>query len=76
MMQIIVIGGGSIGKRHIKNLLELDMAIQLTVVEPCELLCEEIMNDFAVDTYFKLDEAMQKKKYDVAFICSPGTNAG
>ena len=30
----MVIGGGSIGKRHIKNLLELDMAIQLTVVDP------------------------------------------
>jgi predicted dehydrogenase len=71
MMQIIVIGGGSIGKRHIKNLLELDMAIQLTVVDPCETLCEEIKNDFAVDTYFKLEEAIQKKKYDVAFICSP-----
>ena len=70
-MNIIVVGGGSIGRRHIQNLLQLNLDISVTVVEPFEIVNSEIIRDFDVDTYLNLKDALCAKKYEVAFICSP-----
>ena len=70
-MQIIVVGGGSIGKRHIANLLKLNMTIQITAVDPSEAISNKIRHQFGIDVYLTLDEALYEKKYDLAFICSP-----
>jgi siroheme synthase (precorrin-2 oxidase/ferrochelatase) len=33
-MKVVVIGTGSIGRRHIANLLKLEQELELTVVDP------------------------------------------
>lgn len=59
-MRILVIGGGSIGKRHKKNLASLGHTIALVDVNP------EHKQDFS-----SIDAACAAETFDAAFICSP-----
>lgn len=70
-MNIIVVGGGSIGKRHIRNLLSFDAVAKVVVVDPSDLICQNIVNEFGIATFLTLESALEKEKYDVAFVCSP-----
>ena len=67
-MNFLVIGGGSIGKRHLNNLLSLSQKAE--VVEPVESKAVEIEKKFKVKVYLKLNEAL-KHTYDAAIICNP-----
>lgn len=65
-MNILVIGAGSIGKRHIGNLLSLGYT-KISVVSRSVL-----PNDIAhLDSYKSLQSALLDKDFDAAFICTP-----
>lgn len=69
-MKFLVVGGGSAGKRHLKNLLFLGQ--QVVVCEPLEDRAREIAGQFKVPVVHQLKDAF-KERYDAALIANPNT---
>ena len=70
-MKILVIGCGSIGKRHIKNLLKMNFKLKnIHVVETRKDRIKEINKLGIKNTFNNLNEAL-KNKYFAGFVCSP-----
>lgn len=69
-MKILVIGCGSIGKRHIGNLLKLKAGDVMAFDKDAERLREVPQISKKVKLFFKLDAAW-KDNPDVVFICTP-----
>lgn len=71
-MNFLIIGCGSIGKRHIRNLISIGInKDNLNCVETRDDRIKEV-NDYGIKNTFKnLDDAIDKKKYDAAIVCSP-----
>lgn len=71
MKNILVVGGGSIGKRHARNLLSLGQK-NIFVVEPnADRAKEDIETKLGLATFRSLEDAFAENKFDIAFICSP-----
>ncbi|MEM3364395.1 MAG: Gfo/Idh/MocA family oxidoreductase [Candidatus Micrarchaeia archaeon] len=68
-MNIFVIGCGSIGRRHIKNLISLGYSP--IGIDPFQEYREYVEKEFKVKTYEDIDIAMQKMVPDIALICTP-----
>jgi len=68
-MRFLVIGCGSIGKRHIGNLKTLGAGdiIAHDVSPEC---CHKIEDEFGIKTYTEFDKALAQKA-DAALICTP-----
>ncbi|OGH72377.1 MAG: hypothetical protein A2921_04460 [Candidatus Magasanikbacteria bacterium RIFCSPLOWO2_01_FULL_43_20b] len=69
MKNILIIGGGSIGKRHLRNLLSLGER-NVAVVETNPERAEADKKEFNIPVYNSLEEIFDKK-FDVVFVCSP-----
>jgi predicted dehydrogenase len=70
MISALVVGGGSIGKRHLRNLLATRRSA--AVVEPREDRRAEILAKHPGTKIFaSLDEAMEHGPYLTGFICLP-----
>ncbi|AUL72146.1 hypothetical protein ATS72_000255 [Pseudoalteromonas sp. 13-15] len=67
---VLVSGYGAISKRHINNLIKLDLIKSLTIVKKNELN-EEFDYDFPVTVYTCFDKAISNQKFDLAVIASP-----
>lgn len=67
---IIVIGGGSIGRRHLRNLQSLGQT-QLALVEVNAGRALELEREFRVPVYSSLTEALAARSFRAAVICSP-----
>jgi len=67
-LKFLIIGGGSIGKRHLNNLLSLSQKV--AVVEPIKPKADEIEKKYKVKVYLKLNEALMEE-YNAAIICNP-----
>ncbi len=68
-MTILVVGLGSIGKRHVRNLLSLGYNnISVVTSRP---LPEEFL---ALTSYQSAQEALDAAHFDAAFICTPTAN--
>jgi len=67
-LKFLIVGGGSIGKRHLGNLLSLSQ--EVSVVEPIKARAEEICKKYDVKVYLKLSDAL-KEKYNAALVCNP-----
>ena len=72
MMNILVVGAGSIGKRHLKNLIQIGIdTSNLIVVETRDDRRAEVQS-LGIDNIFQsIDDATLKHKIDEAIICSP-----
>lgn len=70
MKSFLIVGGGSIGKRHLRNLLELGEK-NISTVEVNKDRAQEVAREFSICTYSSLDEAFAVQKFDCVFICSP-----
>lgn len=68
-MTIIVIGGGSIGQRHAKNLLHLGQ--QIAMVEVNSERRSAVEQELGVSAYATFDAALADTKFASAFVCSP-----
>ena len=70
-MRILVVGGGAIGMRHIKNILSLGH--EVTLVDPAVPTPEkwDLTPGNDVDWYESFDHATQKGGYDAAVVASP-----
>ncbi len=73
-MNILVLGGGSIGKRHIKNLISaLNSKENIYVVEPQKERQEEIKS-FGIPSnniFSSREECLRTKRFDGAIIATP-----
>lgn len=72
-MKFLVIGGGSIGKRHTRNLLAVGIKPEdIGVVEVREDRIEEIKTTIGIqNVYTSLDQAVAAKTYNAAIVCAP-----
>ena len=70
MITSLIVGGGSIGKRHLRNVLASGRTA--AVVETREDRRVEIASKFgAAKLFASLDEALAGERYRTAFICVP-----
>lgn len=68
-MKILIIGGGSIGQRHLRNLKALDVQ-DISVVDLNKEKLKEIKEKYDVGIYMDLESAL-KQNWDASFICTP-----
>lgn len=69
-MKILVLGCGSIGKRHIRNLLSIS-AGEITVFDTDKEKLDNVKNEFSVKIINNLNNALSEGNYEAAFICTP-----
>ncbi|MBI5728450.1 MAG: Gfo/Idh/MocA family oxidoreductase [Candidatus Magasanikbacteria bacterium] len=67
---ILIVGGGSIGQRHLRNFLALGQE-SLAVVEPSAERAGEIRDQHHVSTFDSLTAALAAGAWQVAVICTP-----
>ena len=67
-MKFLIIGYGSVGKRHVKNLIEL--GIECLVVDPDSYRREEASAE-SLKSYESLDHLDLPDNFDAVVICSP-----
>ena len=70
-MLCLVVGCGSIGKRHIRNLQALKLG-EIIAHDISPARCEEVESEFQVWTFDNFKKALAQKP-DVAFICTPSS---
>jgi len=68
-MLILVIGCGSIGKRHIRNLIALN-AGDIIAHDVSQERLSDVAKEYNVKAYHSIDDALAQKP-DAAFICTP-----
>jgi len=68
--RILVIGGGSIGTRHTRNLLVRAVG-DVMVVDPDNTRREALADELHVRTGANADSALTAFKPDIVFVCSP-----
>ena len=70
MKNVLIIGAGGIGRRHIKGYLATNM-VSLSIVEPDDKKISTIKEEFSIDkTYTSIQQA-NLTEFDLAVICSP-----
>ena len=70
--KVLVVGGGSIGKRHIRNLLSIKFEnADIHCVEPRKDRVEELNKLGIKCTFENLEEALEKNNYGFSILCSP-----
>ncbi|MFC1992252.1 Gfo/Idh/MocA family protein [Chloroflexota bacterium] len=68
-MLVLVVGCGSIGERHIRNLTDLKMG-EIIAHDVSPERRRELEKQYGISTFGNLDEALTRKP-DVALICTP-----
>lgn len=69
-MSVLIIGGGSIGKRHARNVLSLGYT-DVAVVEINPGRSQEVEKELHVRTFLSIEDAFAAKQWHVVFVCSP-----
>lgn len=69
-MKVIVIGLGSMGKRRINLMKQMDASIQIVGVDSNEQRREQVSKQFDIATYSDLISCCQENQYDAAFVCT------
>ena len=70
MKNVLIIGAGGIGRRHIKGYLSTNRAT-LSIVEPDEEKINNIQKEFSIDKTYTSIEKVNLDQFDLAVICSP-----
>ena len=71
-MKYLCIGSGSIGKRHMRNLISIGVKLgDITATDPRKDRRDEVIK-MGIDNVFEtLDQALASGRYDAALVCSP-----
>ena len=70
MKNVLIIGAGGIGRRHIKGYLSTNRA-RLSIVEPDDEKINNIQKVFSIDKTYTSIEKVNLDQFDLAVICSP-----
>jgi len=65
----LVVGGGSIGRRHTENLQQLD--VDVSVVDQAAEVRKELAAEFGVTTFTELSAGIDSKNPDIVVVCTP-----
>lgn len=71
MTAVLVVGAGSIGSRHARNLRAIGVS-QISVVDPDPERCRSVADATGARTYTHLDDALQAS-HAIAIVCPPPT---
>ncbi len=69
-MHVLVLGVGSIGRRHLGNLLSLDRGVCVVAVDPFSANRNAVV-EIGVETCASLEEALCKYAFEAALVCTP-----
>lgn len=69
-MRVIVIGLGSMGRRRINLLKQIDSSIQITGIDSNIERREQANKQFNINTHTDLKACCLQEKYDAAFVCT------
>jgi predicted dehydrogenase len=69
-MKILVAGSGSIGRRHMRNLLSLDVG-EIAACDPDPERLGPMVAELEVHPYSDFEEALQTMRPDAVLICTP-----
>lgn len=69
-MKVLVIGLGSMGKRRIRLIKEIDNSIEIIGIDTNTDRSGEVKAEFDISTYNELKECMETEKPDAAFVCT------
>jgi predicted dehydrogenase len=72
-LNILVVGVGSIGRRHIANLQVISESnpLHISVVDPHRDILDTVCREKGLRGYGTLEEAFSQDRYDASLICSP-----
>ena len=70
MKNVLIIGAGGIGRRHIKGYLSTKRT-SLSIVEPDDEKINSIQKEFSIDKAYTSIEQVNLNQFDLAVICSP-----
>ena len=70
MKNVLIIGAGGIGRRHIKGYLSTNR-VSLSIVEPDDEKINTIQKEFSIDKTYTSIEQANLDQFDLAIICSP-----
>lgn len=65
----LVVGGGSIGQRHLQNLQQL--GVEMAAVDPDSLVRETLAAEFNVTTFPELSDGLDSFDPDLVVVCTP-----
>ena len=69
-MRVLIVGLGSMGKRRIRLLKQIDSSANITGVDAKEERRKEAESLFNIQTISELQPAFHSNKYDCAFVCT------
>ncbi|TDA65490.1 MAG: Gfo/Idh/MocA family oxidoreductase [Clostridia bacterium] len=69
-LRVLVVGYGSIGSRHLRNLLSSGHLVRPSVVEPRKDMAERAQREYAVKVYESLNSALSDGQ-DAVLVCTP-----
>lgn len=76
-MKVVVIGLGSMGKRRIRLIRQLDKEIEIVGVDTNEERKKKCQEECKIETFSNLKDAIKRVKPDCAFVCtSPLSHSG
>ena len=70
MKNILIIGAGGIGRRHIKGYLSTNR-VTISIIEPDNEKIKNILKEFPIEKAFNRIKEADLTKFDLAVICSP-----
>lgn len=70
MKKILIIGGGSIGQRHLRNLLFLGEK-NLSLVEVNTERANDLKKEFGIEVFSSTATARKAGNFDIVFVCTP-----
>ena len=69
-MKVLVIGLGSMGKRRIRLIKEIDDSIEIIGLDLNKNRCKDARDELGVSIYSALNFCMEKERPDAAFVCT------
>lgn len=69
-MNVLIVGGGSIGERHLRNFLKLE-GVRCSMVEPIPEKLERLKRTYKVARIYSDFEEVDFGTFDAAVICTP-----
>ena len=69
-LSVLVVGSGSIGRRHMRNLRALGVRV-LTACDLDRSRLSKMVNELGIQAFADFNEALDSAKPDIVFICTP-----
>lgn len=69
-MNVLVVGLGSMGKRRIRLMLQVEESLNIIGVDSNEERCTEIEHNYGIKCYKSLEDTLKQNTFDCSFVCT------